>query len=351
MHMTQPIVHSTGPASMGRRDWLNQSLALASACLLPCLSACDSPSESLDKLTIAHAYQASFGLLYVAEKAGFIKAEGLEVQFKRYSFGRETLLATLDGEGDIATPFDTPVALAILQNAPVRVLSSLSVLLGNAQVLANKQRGIRTPADLKGRRIGYIPNTSGEYILSMVLANAGIDEQQVNLLPLKSPDELSQALVRGDVDAAALWAPFTHTIATELGAKVLEGFTSPTYVETALLTTTENTLRKKTRAIKKLMTALIKAQNLVLRDPASAVQYIQSALPEIPAPVIARSWASLQPQVRLDNQLVASLGNQILWFRKKQHQAQDASVNVRSRMADEILRAVQPQAVTLKHEQ
>ena len=233
----------------------------------------------------------------------------------------------------------------------MRVLSSLSVLLGNAQVLANKQRGIRTPADLKGRRIGYIPNTSGEYILSMVLANAGIDEQQVNLLPLKSPDELSQALVRGDVDAAALWAPFTHTIATELGAKALEGFTSPTYVETALLTTTENTLRKKTRAIKKLMTALIKAQNLVLRDPASAVQYIQSALPEIPAPVIARSWASLQPQVRLDNQLVASLGNQILWFRKKQHQAQDASVNVRSRMADEILRAVQPQAVTLKHEQ
>lgn len=346
--MTRPTVSSTGNLPTARRDCLAWGLATASACLLPGLSGCDGPAKSMDKLTIAHAYQASFGLLYVADQAGFFKEEGLEVEFKRYSFGRETLLATLEGKADIATPFDTPIALAIMRNEPVRVLSSLGVLLGNAQVIGNKRRGIRTPEDLRGRHIGFVPNTSGDYILSVVLANAGIDVQQVVRLPMKSPDELAQALIRGDVDAAALWAPLTHMVTAEMGAESVAGFTSPTYVETALLTTTEVALQKNRRAIKKLMSALIKAQNLALRDPARALKYIHSALPDTPTPVVARMWTSLQPQVRLDNQLLVSLENQIFWFQKQLHLNEDSSLNLRLNIADEILRAVQPQAVTLK---
>lgn len=346
--MSQPTLSATVHKAIGRREWMAWGLATSGAAMTAGLWGCDQAPKRMDKLTVAHAYQASFGLVYLAEKAGFFKEEALEVQFLRFSFGRETLLATLDGRADIATPFDTPIALAVLKNEPVRVLSSLSMLLGNAQVMGNKQRGIRTPADLRGRRIGFIPNTSGEYILSMVLANAGIDDAQFTGVPMSSPNDLSKALVQGQIDAAALWAPFTHLVRTEMGADAVVGFASPTYVETALLTTTEDVLQKKRQAVNKFMKALVKAESMALREPQKALQYIQAALPETPADVVKLAWASLQPQIRLDNQMSVSLDNQMRWFLKKQGKDTEPVPNVRQNLADEVLRGIQPQAVTLK---
>lgn len=336
---------------MERRDWLSRFLACTSVGLLPGLSACDSDSLGANKLTIAHAYQPSFGLLYVAEKAGFFKEEGIDVEFKRYGYGREALQATLEGKADIATPSDIAVALAIVKKEPVRVLSSLSVMLGNAQVLGNKNRGIHTPADLKGRRIGFIPNTNGDYSLSLVLANAGIDEQQVTRLSLQNPDELAHSFIRGDVDAVALWAPYTHAIASEMGADVVIRFTSAIYVETALLTTTENTLRTKKNAIKKLMSALIKAQNLTMQDPSRALQHVKNALPDTPPDVVASIWSSMQPQIHLENRLLECMTNEISWFQQKMHLEQVNAPDVRVNIAHEILRSIAPQTVTIKERQ
>lgn len=330
-----------------RRQWMGWGLAVGGSVLLPAISGCEQAPRQLDKLTVAHAYQPSFGLLYLAEKAGLFKEEGLEVEFQRYSFGRETLLATLDGKADVATPFDTPVALAMLKREPVRVLSSLSVLLGNAQVMGNKARGVRAPADLKDKRIGFINNTSGEFILSMVMANAGIANAQVTLVPMSSPADLTQALIKGGVDAAALWAPFTHQARSEMGADALTGFTSPTYVETALLTTTEDVLKNKRQAIGKLMRGLVKAESMALREPQKAVRAIQESLPETPPAVVKQAWESLQPQIRLDNQMNVSLEYQIQWFLKKQGRETEQPPNIRLQLADEVLRGIQPQAVTL----
>jgi ABC-type nitrate/sulfonate/bicarbonate transport system substrate-binding protein len=346
--MSQSNPSDISRSASGRRTCLSWGLAAGGIVLSAGLWGCDRGPQSIDKLKVAHAYQASFGLIYVADQAGFFKKEGLEIEFLRFGFGREALLATQDGRADLATPFDTPIALAILKNEPVRVLSSLSVLLGNAQVLSNKQHGIRTPADLKGRRIGFIPNTSGEYILSMVLANAGIEDSQITGMPMSSPDDLKRALVQGDVDAAALWAPLTQLAKNEMGADAVVGFTSPTYVETALLTTTEGVLQKKRSAINKFMSALVKAENMVLREPQKALQYIQAALPDTPTDVVKQTWASLQPQIRLDNQMSVSLENQMRWFLKKQGKDMEQVPNVRQNLADEVLRGIQPQAVTLK---
>lgn len=344
---TQPP-HVT--SAMARREWLTRSLALSSSLLLPGLSACDSPPESSDTLTIAHGYHASLGLLYIADQVGIFKTEGLEVQFKRYSYGRDTINATLDGKADIATPFDTPAALSILREEPVRVLSSLCVISGNAQVLGNKRRGIHAPADLMGRRIGFVPNSIGEYVLSMVLANAGINEKRVVLLPTKTPEELSQAMVDGDLDAAALWPPFTNKIAEKLGGDSVVKFTNSAYLETGLVTTTETTLKNNRRAIKKMMQALTKAEDFALRNPERALHHIKNALPDTPPDVVAATWSSTQPQVRVDNRLLKSLEQQIIWLHAKMHLEKAYPSDVYPYIADEILRSIRPQAVTLNQQ-
>lgn len=61
-------------------------------------------------------------------------------------------------------------------------------------------------AELVGKRIGYVENSSAHHTLLQGLASVGLDETQVRLVPLRI-DEMPDALERGEIDAFAAWEP------------------------------------------------------------------------------------------------------------------------------------------------
>ena len=66
---------------------------------------------------------------------------------------------------------------------------------------------IRTPADLKGRRIATGKGSIGHYLLLRVLEQAGLKPSQVTVVYL-SPGDAKAALAAGSVDAWATWNPY-----------------------------------------------------------------------------------------------------------------------------------------------
>jgi len=340
-HAAPPHPHTA------RRQLVAWCLLTGSGALLTGLAGCDRKPQPPEKLRLAHAYQAAFGLLYVAEGAGLFKEEGLEVEFQRYSSGRDALTAVLDGKAEVGTPFDAPVVVDILKQKPLRVLCTMSQLTANTVVLGRKDRGIRSAADLKGHRVAFVADSGGEYVLSLLLASAGIAVDKLQLIPMKVP-EAAQALLKGEVDAATLWAPLSVQVKKELGPDALVTLAAPGYLEVATLTTLDSVLQQRRSAIDKLLRALVKAETLAQREPERALQLIQAALPELAPDVVAQGWKSLQAQIRLNNQLHTSLSNQVRWFGERQtseHGLQ--ATDVRLHLADAPLRAIHPQAVTL----
>ena len=71
-----------------------------------------SPPAPAEPLTLAVAASAFAGPLWVADRQGFLAAEGLRATLKPYPTGKLCLEAMLRGEAEVATVAETPIMFA-----------------------------------------------------------------------------------------------------------------------------------------------------------------------------------------------------------------------------------------------
>jgi ABC-type nitrate/sulfonate/bicarbonate transport system substrate-binding protein len=95
-------------------------------------------------------------------------------------------------------------------------------------LVVHKNSGIKTVADLKGRKVGGVtPNTAPTAVLQMALRNAGLTLQDIQGFNTTGPSEPA-ALERGAVDAVISYVPYTSQMLT-VGTGVLITTASQVY--------------------------------------------------------------------------------------------------------------------------
>src|SRR5688572_7238569 len=107
----------------------------------------------LDKIVIADGSQPLAAAIYAAISEGYFKEEGLDVTLRTYSYGKPAIQSLLSGESNFATVAETPFVQMILQGEKPAVLTTLGKAENSYAVLALTESGIRTPADLRGKKI------------------------------------------------------------------------------------------------------------------------------------------------------------------------------------------------------
>jgi NitT/TauT family transport system substrate-binding protein len=138
------------------------------------------------KLTVGLGYipNVQFAQFYLADQAGYYREAGLEVTFQN---GRDPDLIRLaaQGEVDVAIADGTSLIPAVSQGIPVRYLATIYAKFPNV-VFAKASSGIKSAADLKGRKIGTPGKFgSGWIMLQTLLASAGLtpDDATIRLYP------------------------------------------------------------------------------------------------------------------------------------------------------------------------
>lgn len=125
-----------------------------------------------------------------------------------------------EGEADVATHAETQALRYSVANPDLRVI--LTVSEGLYRLAARRSAGIETLADLRGKRIATIVQTSSGYFLNRLLASAGMtvaDVEPVRILPLS---DMPRALAAGEVDAVTIWEPYMEDAVAALGDDVIE---------------------------------------------------------------------------------------------------------------------------------
>jgi aliphatic sulfonates family ABC transporter substrate-binding protein len=200
---------------------------IAAAALVPSAAA-PLPKE----IRVSYA-KSPFNLpLIVAAKRGMLEeafaAKAVAVKFFEIDSGAKQAEAMAAGSIDIAGVINnTSVILAAGGGNDLKIVSGFSCPTGLFAILV-KDPAIKTPADLKGRKIAGPKGTVLHQLLASALKREGLSLRDVAFVQMDIPSARN-ALLSGQVDAALLAAANVLS-AKAAGARVLataEGYVRP----------------------------------------------------------------------------------------------------------------------------
>ncbi len=170
------------------------------------------------------AIQQSLTPLLLAKEKGWFEEEykkaGIKVKWTEFQSGPPQFEGISAGKIDFAGVGNSPVIAA--QAAGIE-FTELNVyqdgLKGNA-ILVNKDSGIKSIKDLKGKKVAVAKGSSGFDFLYKAIDKAGLKPEDVQIIQLQ-PDEAKPAFDSGSVDAWSIWEPFISIESIQNDAKIL----------------------------------------------------------------------------------------------------------------------------------
>ena len=102
------------------------------------------------------------------------------------------------------------VSQLIAKGAPMKIVATVYQSNPNA-VMALKKTGIKSVADLKGKKVGVPFVSTSHFHLLYAMELAGLRRNDVQVLNMRPP-EIAAAWGRGDIDATFIWDPVLSTV-------------------------------------------------------------------------------------------------------------------------------------------
>ncbi len=187
-------------------------------------------AESFEPATLRVAYMPNMGsasLAVTAREAGFFEEMGLTVELVEFQGGPAEIAAMASGDIDISQIGHGAHALCAEGEAVIFQIDCTS--LADA-VMGNKDKGVNTIADLKGKKVAVTSGTSAEIILNLALQQEGMKADDLEIVEMDA-NGIVTAMISGNVDACATWSPGTMTIESALGDKAVWLATNEDYVD------------------------------------------------------------------------------------------------------------------------
>ena len=205
-------------------------ISTTAAAATPAASEKTDPPVDLSKVRLRVA-------TYKGGDATLLKTAGLAdtpyaIDWSEFQSGNAMVEAMNGGSLDIASGSEIPPIFARLQNAQVRVIAVYKDDVNNQVVLVPKGSTIRSIADLKGKRVGYLRATTTHYYLLRMLEEAGLSFSDIQATSLAPRDGFA-AFNAGSLDAWAIYGYNVPLAISQAGARVLKnanGYLSGNYL-------------------------------------------------------------------------------------------------------------------------
>jgi sulfonate transport system substrate-binding protein len=290
--------------------WTTVVAAIAGA-FSACSRSDQKPAVPPEKITIAYSASPDAALAQVAQAKGYYLQEGLDATQQMHAYGKVALDAMLEGKADFATVAETPVMFTIMNGGKISIIATIQTSFRNVAIIARKDKGIRGPRDLKGRTIAVTSGTLLDFFTDAFLISRGISRKDISVVNMP-PEEMAEALERGDVDAISAWSFVLIQVQKRLGDKGITFYDDDVYMQTFSVVTTQDYIRAHPENVRKVLRALIRAEKFSDQKPAEA-QTIVADFCSLDKAVIAEMWPVEKFSVTLDQSLLLALEDESQW--------------------------------------
>ena len=274
---------------MLRRTFLAATAAIALAASAGPGFAQKAPEKSKVTLGVGGKPLLYYLPLTIAERKGFFKEEGLDVEINDFGGGSKSLQALVGGSVDVVTGAYEHTIRMQQKGQDIRAVVELGRFPGIVIAVRKDLAGtIKTAADLKGRKIGVTaPGSSTALMAQYAMVKAGLKPTDAAIIGVGSSASAVAAMKRGEIDAISHLDPVIAKLEaegdivplidtrTEKGTTDLFGASNPA----ATLYTTGEFMEKNPETTQRLVNAFVKA-----------LKWIQTASPEDIAAVVPSEY-------------------------------------------------------------
>jgi len=175
------------------------AILIGTALLLP------APAPAQQVLKIGYPVWVGYGPLFLADKKGFLKDEGVSVQFINMEDTKTRYVALAAGQIDgLMTTIDTMV-LRVRPDFQIAAVMAFDDSKGGDGIVADK--AIKTIKGLKGKKVAYGEGSVSHFLLGYLLKQNGMSFKDIVSVNMTA-GEAGAAFVARKVDAAVTWEPW-----------------------------------------------------------------------------------------------------------------------------------------------
>lgn len=155
--------------------------------------------------------------LVIAQEKGYFEEEGVNLDLQIFKAAKDRDAALQAGELDGVLCDE--VAISIYQNSDID-MKITGTTNGFWTLVAGKDSGIASVADLKGKKVGISENTMIDYLADYIATENGIKASDIEKVAIPAMPARLEALKNNQIDAAILPAPFNDTAVADGGIEV-----------------------------------------------------------------------------------------------------------------------------------
>ncbi len=231
----------------------------------------------------------------LADALGYYKEEGLDATVKWIVSGTD--MPSLAASGQVNFYGEGNFTNAILRDKGVdmRYVVRTADISGTQSFVLGPNAKVSSPKDLEGKKVGMAAGAGVSVAIANMAKQYAIDYSKIQFVNLQPPDQ-APALARGDIDAMAVWEPWSLA-GRKLGGKVY--FTgNRSYVEGAEkqvpwlyldsgINVKGDFMDKNPNTVKAVMRAILRATDYINSNPIEKSAAALSPALEVPADDLA----------------------------------------------------------------
>lgn len=147
--------------------------------------------------------------------------DSAKVDFVTVRAGSEVIAAMAGGSLDVCNIGSSPMVVGYANGVKISMIWAYKNIIDSECLAVRNDSGIKTLADLKGRKLALPFNTSVHFAALAALKTAGLGPKDVTLLNMRA-DQILPAWQRKDIDAAYIWVPVLPRLTAEDGAIIFK---------------------------------------------------------------------------------------------------------------------------------
>nr|WP_321249933.1 ABC transporter substrate-binding protein [uncultured Ruegeria sp.] len=258
------------------------------------------PAWAENKMTILLDWfiNPDHGPIIVAQENGYFAEQGLEVEIIPPADPSAPPRLVAAGQADLAVSYQPQLHLQIHEGLPLKRVGTLVATPLNC-LLVLEDGPVKTPADLKGKKIGFSVAGVEEAVLGTVLGKYDVALADVEMINVNF--SLSPSLMSGQVDAVI--GAYRNFELNQMDIEdhpgtcfYIEEEGVPSYDE---LIYVANPDTMDTDKIARFLAATEKATQFIVNNPEKSWEIFAATSPELQDELNARAWVDTLPRFAL----------------------------------------------------